>query len=98
VLEGPGGDAQKELIAAIEKTGNWNAYAQGITAYIKRVRGDRDPATVAKVIGAYQELARVYVERLRQVPRAIEVLREGCDATDRNPQLVLALARRQRES
>src|SRR5262249_11586492 len=45
-LEGPGGDAERELKQAIEGHGNWTADAAGLPALIKRATGD--PGAIAR--------------------------------------------------
>jgi tetratricopeptide (TPR) repeat protein len=92
-LEGPGGDAERELKQAIEGHGNWTAYAAGLAAHIKRATGD--PASIG---GAYLELARTYTEGMRLPGMAIEALNDGLAATNRDRRLVLALGRQLREA
>jgi len=92
-LEGPGGDAERELKQAIEVHGNWTAYAAGLAAHIKRATGD--PASLG---GAYLELARTYTEGMRLPGKAIEALSDGIAATHRDRRLVLALGRQLRET
>ncbi|HEU4612772.1 MAG TPA: tetratricopeptide repeat protein, partial [Kofleriaceae bacterium] len=94
-LEGPGGDAERDLKKSIERSKNWVGYAAGLASYIKRARlEDGGPALVT----AYLELARTYAEHMGLSARAIDALTEGEKDTNGDQRVVLALARLLREA
>jgi tetratricopeptide (TPR) repeat protein len=95
-LEGPGGDAERDLKKAIERHGNWVGYAAGLASFIKRARADKEPT--ATLVTVYLELARTYTDHMGLANRAIEALTEGLEVTDGDQRLVLALVRQLREA
>jgi tetratricopeptide (TPR) repeat protein len=94
-LEGPGGDAERDLKKAVERHGNWVGYAAALAGYIKRARADKEP--VSALVAAYLELGATYTERMGLPARAVDALTEGLDVTDGDHRLMLALARQLRE-
>jgi tetratricopeptide (TPR) repeat protein len=93
-LEGPGGDAERDLKKAIERSKNWVGYAAGLAAFIKRTRVDSD----ASLVTAYLELARTYAEHMGLPARAIDALTEAVKDTNGDQRIGLALARLLREA
>ena len=89
-LEGPGGDAERDLKKAIERHNSWVGYAAGLAAYIKRAIADKEPRDTLGT--AYLELSHTYVEHMKLPARAIEALTEGLEHTG-DQRLGLALAR-----
>ncbi|MGE5180481.1 MAG: tetratricopeptide repeat protein [Acidobacteriota bacterium] len=94
-LEGPGGDAERDLKKAIERHGNWVGYAAGLAAYIKRAIADKEPTSA--LVTAYLELGKTYTDHMGLPARAVDALTEGLDVTNGDQRLVLALARQLRE-
>ncbi|HSD88479.1 MAG TPA: tetratricopeptide repeat protein [Kofleriaceae bacterium] len=94
-LEGPGGDAERDLKKAIERTKNWVGYAAGLAAFIKRARIEPDNAS--QLVAAYLDLARMYGEQMQLPARAIDALTDGVKDTNGDQRVVLALARLLRE-
>jgi len=94
-LEGPGGDAERELKQAIGKHGSWVGYAAGLANYIKRISDATDPDSRASLAAAYLELARTYSEGMKLPARAIEALEEATRFSD-DERIVLELAQRLR--
>jgi tetratricopeptide (TPR) repeat protein len=95
-LEGPGGDAERDLKKSVERSKNWVGYAAGLAAYIKRARVD--DAGGPQLVTAYLELARIYSEHMGLAARAIDALTEGAKETNGDQRVVLALARLLREA
>jgi cellulose synthase operon protein C len=95
-LEGPSGDAERDLKKAIERTKNWVGFAAGLAAYIKRARVDADAS--GTLIAAYLELARTYAEHMSLPARAIDALTEAVQDTNGDQRVMLALARLLREA
>lgn len=94
-LEGPGGDAERELKKAIEGHGSWVGYAAGLANYIKRVTDTRDPSLRGDLATAYLELARTYADGMNLPARAIEALEQALESVD-DGRLVLDLSQRLR--
>ncbi len=98
-LEGPGGDAERELKQAIGKSGSWVGYAAGLANYIKRVSSEkldpRDPDARSRLANAFLELARTYHEGMKLPARAIEALEEATSFVD-DERIALDLAQRLR--
>jgi tetratricopeptide (TPR) repeat protein len=95
-LEGPGGDAERDLKKAIERHGNWVGYASGLASYLKRAVADKEPTSA--LVTAYLELAQTYAKHMSLPGRAVDALTEGADVTSGDSRLVLALARQLREA
>ncbi len=94
-LEGPGGDAERELKKAIASHGNWVGYAAGLATYVKRAADDgTDPARLA---GAYLELAATYAE-MKLGNKVIDILTDGVVRVPDDERLTLALVKRLREA
>ena len=94
-LEGPGGDAERDLKKACERSNSWVGFAAGLAAHLKRALTDKEP--VASLVPAYLELARTYSEHMGLPARAIDALSEGVEVT-KDQHLVLALTRQLREA
>ena len=95
-LEGPGGDAERDLEKSIERSKNWVGYAAGLAAFIKRARGEDGGGP--QLVTAYLALARTYAEHMGLPARAIDALTEGTKDTNGDQRVVLALARLLREA
>lgn len=95
-LEGPGGDAERDLKKSVERTKNWVGYAAGLASYLKRAR--IEDAGGPQLVTAYLELARTYAEHMGLPARAIDALTEGVKDTNGDQRVVLALARLLREA
>jgi tetratricopeptide (TPR) repeat protein len=96
-LEGPNGDAERELKQHIETGGSWVGYSAGLASYIKRVGDTRDPGTRAELATAYLELAHAYADGMNLPNKAIEALEQGVRTLD-DERLVLQLVQRLRLS
>jgi len=95
-LEGPGGDAERDLKKAIERTKNWAGYAAGLATFIKRARVEPDMMT--QLTTAYLEIARTYTEHMGLPARAIDALGDGVKDTNGDQRVVLARTRLLREA